>query len=127
MASATSIKLDDSLKERIQNLAEARQRSSHWIMREAIAQYVEREEKREALRQETLKAWQEFQQTGMHATAEEVDQWLASWALTPTCPPPNAASNPRPAAIRDRHRLREFLREKNPTAAQHAGDAIRWG
>ena len=88
MASATSIKLDDSLKERIQNLAEARQRSSHWIMREAIAQYVEREEKREALRQETLKAWQEFQETGMHATAEEVDQWLTSWGSDAELPAP---------------------------------------
>jgi predicted transcriptional regulator len=48
-------------------------------MREALSQYVEREEKCEALRQETVKAWDEFQATGLHATAEEVDQWLASW------------------------------------------------
>lgn len=56
MASPTSLKLDDELKGRVQQLAEARRRSSHWIMREAIAQYVEREEKRETLRQETLDA-----------------------------------------------------------------------
>ena len=79
MASATSVKLDDDMKARVQTLAEARKRTSHWIMREAIAQYVEREEKREALRQDTLKAWEEFQTTGLHATAEEVDDWLASW------------------------------------------------
>ncbi len=48
MATATSIKLYDELKGRVQHLADARRRSSHWIMREAIAQYVEREEKREA-------------------------------------------------------------------------------
>ncbi|MCC4257123.1 ribbon-helix-helix protein, CopG family [Sphingobium sp. UBA5915] len=41
--------LDDALKGRARQLAEVRRRSSHWIMREAIAQYVEREEKREAL------------------------------------------------------------------------------
>ena len=79
MASATSVKLDDNMKARVQTLAETRKRTSHWIMREAIAQYVEREEKREALRQDTLKAWDEFQTTGQHATAEEVDDWLASW------------------------------------------------
>lgn len=79
MASATSIKLDDDMKGRVQDLAEARKRTSHWIMREAIAQYVEREEKRETLRRDTLKAWEEFQETGLHATAEKVDQWLASW------------------------------------------------
>ena len=32
---ATSIKIDDELKSRIQHLASLRQRSSHWIMREA--------------------------------------------------------------------------------------------
>lgn len=90
MATATSIKLDEELKGRVQNLAEVRQRSAHWIMREAIAQYVEREERRESFRQDTLKAWEEYQATGMHATAEEVDVWLASWGtdqelLAPEC------------------------------------------
>jgi predicted transcriptional regulator len=88
MTSATSIKLDDDMKGRVQNLAKTRKRSSHWIMREAIAQYVEREEKREALRQATLDAWDEFQSTGLHATAEEVDQWLASWGADDERPAP---------------------------------------
>lgn len=88
MASATSIKLDDELKGRIQHLAEIRRRSSHWIMREAIAQYVDREEKREALRQDTLKAWEEFQTTGLHATADEVEKWLTSWGTDNELPAP---------------------------------------
>lgn len=88
MASATSIKLDDDMKGRVRHLAAARQRSPHWIMREAIAQYVEREEKREAFRQETLAAWQEFQETGLHATAEEVDRWLESWGTDHELPAP---------------------------------------
>ena len=57
MATATSIKLDEELKKRVQHLAEARRRTPHWIMREAIAQYVEREEQREAFKQEALRAW----------------------------------------------------------------------
>ncbi|MFG1221143.1 CopG family ribbon-helix-helix protein [Xanthobacter wiegelii] len=88
MATATSIKLDDELKGRIQRLAEVRRRSSHWIMREAIAQYVEREEKREALRQDTLKAWDEFQATGVHASAEDVEKWLSSWGSESELPAP---------------------------------------
>lgn len=88
MASATSVKLDDDMKMRIQHLAEARKRTSHWIMREAISQYVDREEKREALRLDTLKAWEEFQETGLHATAEEVDQWLESWGKDDEMPVP---------------------------------------
>lgn len=88
MAVVTSIKLDDELKGRVQHLAAARRRTPHWIMREAIAQYVEREEKREALRQDTLKAWEEFQATGRHATAEEVESWLSSWGTEDELPAP---------------------------------------
>lgn len=88
MASPTSLKLDDELKGRVQHLAEVRRRSSHWIMREAIAQYVEREEKREALRQETLDAWNEFQATGLHVTGDEVEKWLSTWGTDDELPAP---------------------------------------
>ena len=74
-----SVKLDQNTRARIEHLAAVRRRTIHWMMREAIQQYVEREEKREAFRQDTLQAWDEFQMTGAHATAEEVDEWLASW------------------------------------------------
>lgn len=88
MTSPTSIKLDDDMKDRVQDLARTRKRSSHWIMREAISQYVEREEKREALRQATIDAWEEFQASGLQATAEEVDLWLASWGTDDERPAP---------------------------------------
>ncbi|GBE10343.1 ribbon-helix-helix protein, copG family [bacterium BMS3Abin12] len=74
---ATSIKIDEDLKTRIQHLAGVRRRSAHWIMREAIQQYVEREEKREAFKQDALRAWNEYQSTGVHVTAAEADEWLA--------------------------------------------------
>jgi predicted transcriptional regulator len=88
MPAATSIKLDDGLKGRVQHLAEARRRSSHWIMREAIAQYVEREEKREAFRQDAIRAWDEYQQTGLHLTLEEADAWLAKLEAGEDAEPP---------------------------------------
>ncbi|CDH19185.1 CopG family ribbon-helix-helix protein [Xenorhabdus bovienii] len=74
---ATSVKLDDNLKSRIQHLAEVRQRSAHWIMREAIRDYVEREEKRESFKQDALRAWEAYQENGLHLTLEEADDWLA--------------------------------------------------
>jgi predicted transcriptional regulator len=46
-------------------------------MREAVEQYVGREEKREQYRQDALAAWSEYQATGLHATAEEADAWLS--------------------------------------------------
>ena len=75
--SATSVKLDNAMKERVHRLAAARRRSPHWVMREAVEQYVEREEKREQLRQDALAAWADYQTTGLHVTAKEADAWLA--------------------------------------------------
>lgn len=72
-----AIKIDDDIKARVKRLAAARHRSAHWLMREAIIQYVEREEKREAFRQDTHKAWEEYRTTGLHVTADEADTWLA--------------------------------------------------
>jgi predicted transcriptional regulator len=76
-SSTTSLKLESELKERVQRLAAARRRSAHWVMREAVEQYVSREEKREQLRQDALSAWNHYQTTGLHATAEEAYAWLA--------------------------------------------------
>lgn len=73
----TSVTLDDDLNSRIQQLAEARQRSTHWIMREAIRNYLDREEKREAFKQDVLDAWQAYKEDGLHLTLEEADAWLA--------------------------------------------------
>ena len=87
-ASTTSLKLDLKIKRRLQRLASARRRSPHWIMREAIEQYVEREEKREQLRQDALAAWTNFQTTGLHVTAEEADAWLAKLKAGEDAAPP---------------------------------------
>jgi len=76
---ATSVKLDDDLKHRIQHLADLRHRSAHWIMKEAIRDYVVREESRESFKQEALASWKAYQETGEHLTGEEVRGWLKDW------------------------------------------------
>ena len=73
----TTLKIDPDTKERVQRLADARHRSAHWLMLEAIRQFVDQEEKREAFRQDGMKAWIEYQTTGLHVTMEEGDAWLA--------------------------------------------------
>ena len=86
--STTSVKLDPATKERVRNLAVARRRSPHWIMREAIEQYVAREEQREAMNREALAAWEEYEATGLHVTHEEVDAWLMRLESGEDAPPP---------------------------------------
>ena len=84
----TSLKLDAETKARLQRLADARRRSAHWLMREAVEQYLEREERRERLRQDALAAWAEYQATGRHVTAEEADAWLARLEAGEDAEPP---------------------------------------
>ena len=68
---ATSIKLEPELKTRLQHLAETQDRSAHWLMREAIRDYVEREEAKDSFKQEALLSWESYQETGQHLTGQE--------------------------------------------------------
>ena len=76
---ATTVKLDDKLKGRIQQLADIRHRSAHWIMCVAIRGYVYREEAMEDFKQEALASWTAYRETGRHLTGQEVRDWLNSW------------------------------------------------
>jgi len=85
----TSLKLDSGIKTRLLRLAETRRRSAHWLMREAIEQYVEREERRERLRHDALTAWTEYQATGQHVTEDEADAWIARLEAGEDAEPPS--------------------------------------
>jgi len=85
-----AIRIDELIKARVKRLADARKRTSHWLMREAITQYVEREEKREAFRRGTLKAWEDFRENGLYVTADEADAWMAQLEQGPDAEPPHA-------------------------------------
>ena len=75
----TSVKLEQDLKNRVQQLAADQRRSAHWIMREAIRQYVDREEARKSFHDEAIAAWAEYQATGQHLTGQETRDWLRGW------------------------------------------------
>ncbi len=60
---ATTVKLDDEPKSRIQHLEDLRKRSAHWIMCEVIREYVDRGEAMEDFKQEALASWTAYQET----------------------------------------------------------------
>lgn len=76
---AVSVKLDDEMRARVQALAESKQRSAHWIMREAIRGYVEREEARRNLIADAEEAWRDYKETGLHLNWDEVGEWMSTW------------------------------------------------
>jgi predicted transcriptional regulator len=73
-----SLKLGDEERSRLAVLAAARKRSSHYLMREAVREYLTREEARQSFRDEADKAWRDYEKTGLHATQAEVDAWVDS-------------------------------------------------
>jgi len=75
----TAINLPDEMGERVKTLAKTRQRTAHWIMREAVSQYVEREEAIEKLKEDAYRSWAAYQETGRHLTWDETRAWLRTW------------------------------------------------
>lgn len=76
---STSVKLDDDLKRKVQHLAALKNRSPHWIMCEAIRDYIEREEAKERFKAEALISWSAYKETGRHLSGREVTEWLQKW------------------------------------------------
>jgi len=76
-SSPISIRLPAELKKRVQGLAATRQHSTNTLVIQAVTAFVEREEKREAIRQECIAAHEHYQQTGLHVSHAEVKEWIA--------------------------------------------------
>ena len=83
------LQLDAEIETRLLRLAETRRRSAQLLMHEAIEQYIEREERREQVRQDALAAWAEYKATGHHVTGDEADAWLARLEAGEDVDPPS--------------------------------------
>jgi predicted transcriptional regulator len=80
MAGTQGIKLDDTTRERLKALADIRQRSPHWLMKDAIERYLEVEERLERDKREDMERWQIFQLTGHAIAHQEAEAWLLKLA-----------------------------------------------
>ena len=77
MATTTvGVKLDDETRARLRNLGQAKQRSTHWMVKEAVARYLEVEERYERERTEDLARWERYVETGHAVPHETVAEWL---------------------------------------------------
>jgi predicted transcriptional regulator len=86
--SPIAVKLPEDERQRLGRLAEIRKRSPHWLAREAISQYLDREEAVERFKQETLARWEEYRQTGKTVPNDVVMDWLDSWGTNKESKPP---------------------------------------
>lgn len=74
-----AVKLSEQDRERLRKLAGARKRTPHWLAKEAISRYLDREEALEKLRQESLCAWEDYQRNGRSVPNKDVLAWLDTW------------------------------------------------
>jgi predicted transcriptional regulator len=74
-----AIKLPQQDRDRLQQLGAAKKRSAHWLAKEAITQFLDREEAAEQFRQESISRWEEYCHTGKSVPNDIVMRWLDSW------------------------------------------------
>ena len=83
------VKLDASVRDRLERLGELKDRSPHWLMKEAIIRYLEKEEYNEELNRQTLIRWQETEQGKVKMVSHQaVTQWLDTWGTDEESDPP---------------------------------------
>ncbi len=90
MTTTVGVKLDEETRDRLKKLGAARQRSAHWLMREAIRKYLDEEEMIESRNREADTAWEEYQRTGQVVSHEKVMEWLDTWGTDQESPCPSS-------------------------------------
>lgn len=76
MTTTTGIKLDETTRTRLRTLGGLKDRSPHWLMKRAIAEYLAREERYEREKQEDLDRWRHYQESGAFIDHEDMRQRL---------------------------------------------------
>jgi len=76
MSATQAIKLDDETNNRLKALSQQRNRSAHWLMREALQRYLAEEERYEREKAEDLAEYEDYMLTGKAIDNETVTAWL---------------------------------------------------
>ena len=83
-----TVKLEDSERDRLKSLAVAKKRTPHYLMKEAISTYLEREEVEQRFMEAARDAKKHYQDTGLHITHEEFSSWVDSLSNNPNTKAP---------------------------------------
>lgn len=76
MSVTQGIKLDDDTNKRLKSLSGQRNRSAHWLMRDAIERYLTVEERYEREKAEDIAEYEDYLQTGRGISQKEMGAWL---------------------------------------------------
>jgi predicted transcriptional regulator len=88
-STAVSVKLSDEQRDRLGRVAKATKRSAHFHMKEAVDKYLDDLEWRLDLQKEANAALEDYRETGLHYSAEAIEEWSKSGCVD--LPPPEKA------------------------------------
>lgn len=85
---SVTIKLDETDRIRISTLASTKKRTPHYLMKEAILEYVKKEEARQNFITAAETAFEHYKETGLHITLNEFSTWVDDIQQNPAAPVP---------------------------------------
>ncbi len=83
----TSVRMSDELLSRLERAAEQLRRSKGWIIKDAVEEYLVREEQKQQRRQETLASWADYE-ADRTIDGNKMAAWLDSWGTEDEKEPP---------------------------------------
>lgn len=86
--STVSIKLDPSDRDRITALAASKKRTPHYLMKEAIREYIQREEAQQNFIDVAKRSFEHYKETGLHISLDEFSAWVDEVEKNPKAPMP---------------------------------------
>jgi predicted transcriptional regulator len=86
-----SFRVKNELKEKLDSLAEATQRSKSFLATEALERYIELESWQVAHIKEGMRQ----AEAGLVVSGEDIDKWLASWGTSKELSAPRPRKRPR--------------------------------
>ena len=84
--SSVTVKLDPSDRDRIASLATMKKRTAHYLMKEAILEYVQREEALQNFIRAADTSFEHYKETGLHITLNEFSAWADDVQKNPDAP-----------------------------------------
>lgn len=87
-AKNATVKLTAKEREGIKTIATLRNRTPHYIMKEAIQLYLKRAEAEKELIQSALDSRDHLHSTGLHITQDEFSAWVKAIQTNPKTPMP---------------------------------------
>ena len=88
MSTTLGLKVDDETRVRLTRVADALDRSPHWVLKAALESYLAREEARLAEEAEDGARWEAYLLTGEAVPHETARRWLESLSRGGSAPCP---------------------------------------